>query len=63
MPLLGQVPLEPALREGGDTGVPVIVGDPDPPRRRPSRRSQSASAHGPRSGPERIASPLAVLKG
>jgi len=26
--LLGQVPLLPAIREGGDSGLPVVVGDP-----------------------------------
>lgn len=29
VPLLGQVPLVPALREGGDVGRPVTVSDPD----------------------------------
>ena len=29
VPLLGQVPLVPELREGGDNGRPVTVGDPD----------------------------------
>ncbi len=29
VPLLGQVPLVPALRAGGDEGVPVTVGEPD----------------------------------
>ena len=29
VPLLGQVPLVPALREGGDVGTPVTVSDPD----------------------------------
>jgi len=29
VPLLGQVPLVPALREGGDEGVPIMVSDPD----------------------------------
>ncbi len=29
VPLLGKVPLVPALREGGDEGVPVMVSDPD----------------------------------
>jgi ATP-binding protein involved in chromosome partitioning len=29
VPLLAQVPLVPALREGGDVGVPVMVSDPD----------------------------------
>jgi ATP-binding protein involved in chromosome partitioning len=29
VPLLGRVPLVPALRQGGDEGVPVAVADPD----------------------------------
>jgi ATP-binding protein involved in chromosome partitioning len=29
VPLLGQIPLEPALREGGDDGNPIVVADPD----------------------------------
>ncbi len=29
VPLLGQVPLLPALREGGDVGRPIVVTDPD----------------------------------
>ena len=29
VPLLGNIPLVPALREGGDEGVPVVVADPD----------------------------------
>ena len=29
VPLLGQVPLVPELREGGDTGRPIVVTDPD----------------------------------
>jgi ATP-binding protein involved in chromosome partitioning len=29
VPLLAQVPFLPALREGGDTGVPVVVSDPE----------------------------------
>lgn len=29
VPLLGQIPLVPALRQGGDDGVPVRVADPD----------------------------------
>jgi ATP-binding protein involved in chromosome partitioning len=28
VPLLGQVPLEPAMRQGGDTGAPIVVVDP-----------------------------------
>jgi ATP-binding protein involved in chromosome partitioning len=29
VPLIGQIPLVPALREGGDVGLPVTVSDPD----------------------------------
>ena len=29
VPLLGKIPLVPALRQGGDDGVPVMVADPD----------------------------------
>jgi ATP-binding protein involved in chromosome partitioning len=31
VPLLGQIPLMPELREGGDAGVPIVVSDPDSP--------------------------------
>lgn len=34
VPLLGSVPLSPALRAGGDTGVPVVIGAPDDPAAR-----------------------------
>ena len=29
VPLLGQIPLVPALRSGGDVGMPIVVADPD----------------------------------
>jgi ATP-binding protein involved in chromosome partitioning len=31
VPVLGQVPLSVALRSGGDTGLPVVLGDPADP--------------------------------
>src|SRR6266540_1768190 len=31
VPLLGQIPLMPELREGGDTGVPIVASRPDSP--------------------------------
>ena len=31
VPLLGQVPMDVTLREGGDAGVPVVLGHPDSP--------------------------------
>jgi ATP-binding protein involved in chromosome partitioning len=29
VPLIGRIPLVPALREGGDTGTPITVADPE----------------------------------
>jgi ATP-binding protein involved in chromosome partitioning len=29
VPLLGQIPIDLRLREGGDTGVPLVLSDPD----------------------------------
>ncbi|MEU5873875.1 Mrp/NBP35 family ATP-binding protein [Glycomyces sp. NPDC047369] len=29
VPLLGQIPLDPKLREGGDAGIPLVLSDPD----------------------------------
>ncbi|CAM3357524.1 Mrp/NBP35 family ATP-binding protein [Stackebrandtia soli] len=34
VPLLGQIPLEPALREAGDAGVPLVLQDPSSPAAR-----------------------------
>jgi ATP-binding protein involved in chromosome partitioning len=31
VPLLGQVPLDMALREAGDDGTPIVLADPDSP--------------------------------
>ncbi|MGH3624594.1 MAG: P-loop NTPase, partial [Sciscionella sp.] len=31
VPLLGQVPLDPRLRENGDTGTPLVIAEPDAP--------------------------------
>ncbi|OGO18287.1 MAG: chromosome partitioning protein [Chloroflexi bacterium RBG_16_48_8] len=29
VPLIGTIPLDPSVREGGDTGVPIIISNPD----------------------------------
>jgi ATP-binding protein involved in chromosome partitioning len=29
VPLLGSVPIDPRLREGGDTGVPIVLAQPE----------------------------------
>jgi ATP-binding protein involved in chromosome partitioning len=31
VPLLGQIPIDMRLREGGDRGVPLVLSDPDAP--------------------------------
>ena len=31
VPLLGSVPIDPRLREGGDTGMPIVLAHPDSP--------------------------------
>ncbi|MBY6538670.1 Mrp/NBP35 family ATP-binding protein [Rhodococcus sp. BP-349] len=31
VPLLGQIPLDTAVREGGDSGVPIVLSDPESP--------------------------------
>lgn len=49
VPLLGQIPLEPAIREGGDRGYPIIVSDPT-----------SASGEAFRHAARQVASRLAI---
>ncbi len=34
VPFLGRIPIDPAIREGGDTGNPIVIGDPDSPHSR-----------------------------
>ena len=29
IPFLGRIPLDPAIREGGDAGMPIVVSDPN----------------------------------
>jgi ATP-binding protein involved in chromosome partitioning len=31
VPLLGQIPIDQTVREGGDAGTPVVLTDPDSP--------------------------------
>ena len=51
VPLVAQVPLVPALREGGDEGVPVTVADPDSEA---SRAFDAIADHIVASGPKRV---------
>jgi len=32
VPFLGRIPLDPAIREGGDSGKPIVVADPASPQ-------------------------------
>ncbi|MFY9269443.1 MAG: Mrp/NBP35 family ATP-binding protein [Candidatus Manganitrophaceae bacterium] len=32
VPFLGEIPIDPAIREGGDTGMPIVVADPASPQ-------------------------------
>ncbi|MEK7294814.1 MAG: P-loop NTPase [Nitrospirota bacterium] len=32
MPFLGAIPIDPAIRAGGDEGMPIVVADPDSPQ-------------------------------
>jgi ATP-binding protein involved in chromosome partitioning len=34
VPLLGEIPLESAVREGGDSGSPIVLAHPDSPASR-----------------------------
>jgi ATP-binding protein involved in chromosome partitioning len=65
VPLLGEVPLEDALREGSDHGAPIFSTDPDAASSRAiAAIAQRIAAAGPApAGPVRISSPLAVVKG
>ena len=55
VPLLAQVPLMPALREGGDTGVPIVVSDPT---RRPAVALREAARAVARATKSKIGKPL-----
>src|SRR5262249_40121589 len=50
IPFLGRVPIYEPIRVGGDTGVPIVVGEPT-----------SAAAHAFRAAAEQLASQIAVL--
>src|SRR5262249_26503083 len=64
-PLLAEIPLEPALREGGDTGRPIVLDQPGAQSAAAIRAlAERLAAIPPRvARPAAIASPLAVVKG
>lgn len=48
VPLLGQIPLDIGLREGGDAGVPIVIGQPETPAAKALAGIASALAAKPR---------------
>jgi ATP-binding protein involved in chromosome partitioning len=63
VPLLGEVPLEPALREGADEGHPVLLSDPASPASRAILGVAERLVAMRPAGPVRVASPLAIIRG
>jgi ATP-binding protein involved in chromosome partitioning len=60
VPLLAQVPLVPAVREGGDTGIPIVVSHPDSPA---SVALIQAAGRIERTSRSRVGKPLSVIAG
>jgi ATP-binding protein involved in chromosome partitioning len=60
VPLLAQVPLTPAVRAGGDIGIPIVVSDPDSPAALALVEAGRAVA---RSTKTKVGKPLRVLTG
>lgn len=58
VPLFAQVPLEPALREGGDDGAPIVVTDPDSPASDALRRAAREIVQATRS---KVGKPLPLM--
>ncbi|MEY2478576.1 MAG: ATP-binding protein involved in chromosome partitioning [Actinomycetota bacterium] len=51
VPLVGQIPLVPALREGGDIGIPVTISDPEGEA---SKAFDAIAGHIVANGPKRV---------
>ena len=60
VPLMAEVPLMVALREGGDTGTPIVASDPDSPAGTAFREAARGLAQAVRS---RVGKPLTLLAG
>jgi ATP-binding protein involved in chromosome partitioning len=63
VPLLGSVPLEPALREGSDVGMPVVLSHPESESATAIRSiAEAIDGVAPLRGrPAVVRSPLAVI--
>ncbi len=60
VPLMGEVPLMVAIREGGDTGTPIVISDPDSPAGVVFREAARQVAQTAKS---RVGRPLTLLTG
>jgi ATP-binding protein involved in chromosome partitioning len=58
VPMMAQVPLMPAMREGGDTGAPIVVVDPEAPASVALREAAEAVARATKS---KIGKPLTLM--
>ena len=58
VPLMGQVPLLPAIREGGDEGTPIVLSQPDAPASVALREAARAVA---RSTKTKVGKPLTLM--
>jgi ATP-binding protein involved in chromosome partitioning len=58
VPLMGQIPLQPVLREGGDTGMPIVLSDPDAPAAIALREAAGAVA---RASKTKVGKPLTLM--
>jgi ATP-binding protein involved in chromosome partitioning len=58
VPLLAQVPLMPAMREGGDTGTPIVLSHPDSPAAEALREAAHAVV---RSTKSKVGKPLTLM--
>jgi ATP-binding protein involved in chromosome partitioning len=60
VPLLGQIPLLPALREGGDAGTPIVTAEPDSEA---ARAIETVASNLLQMGPRRIRLPVLNIGG
>ena len=58
VPLLGRVPLIPALREGGDAGMPIVLSEPDSPAAQALAEASRELARATRS---KVGKPLTLI--
>jgi ATP-binding protein involved in chromosome partitioning len=58
VPLMAQVPLMPAMREGGDTGAPIVISQPDSPASLALREAAKAVAQATKS---KVGKPLTLM--